>query len=492
MVPLFSVPSSRSWGAGEFPDLVPLASWLVAAGFDRLMILPIGVIAGDGTSPYSAMSAMALDPMYIALEDLPEWTRDAGVDERELLEHARSSRTVHYGVIRLLKSKALSAAFDRFLRDEWSELTTRASELAGYIARERWWLDDFALYRVIAEITGEPSWCAWPAPLRDRDSTALDDVRRSHSRQLLKEQYLQWVAESQWQRAKAGAHAAGMMLFGDLPFMVSRDGPDVWVRPSEFMLDVSLGVPPDAFSATGQDWHLPTYWWERIWATDFAYQRQRAKRMAALYDGYRVDHLVGLYRTFGRPVDGEPFFNPPGEREQIAQGEALLGILRASGAVIIAEDLGVVPDFVRESLARLGVPGCKVMRWERDWHAPGQPFIDPRAYPPNSAAMTGTHDTDTLAGWWSSAPPEECAAFARLLSSIHGRNFAAGAPWSPELHDAILKVVRQSASNDIFLPIQDLFGWFDRINTPATVGDHNWTWKLPWLVDHAPILNERW
>ena len=459
------------------------------------MILPIGVIAGGGTSPYSAMSAMAIDPMYIALDDVPEWGRSGGVDALEAgvragIEAARASGTVQYAAIRRAKSDALDIAFERFMRDEWSELNTRASSLAGYIVRERWWLDDFALYQAIAHATGRQSWTDWPAPLRDRDPSSLDEARRSLSRQVLKQQYLQWVAETQWQQAKIAAHAHGVTVFGDLPFMVALDGPDVWVRPGEVMLDVSLGVPPDAFSATGQDWNLPTYRWDRIAATDFAWMRQRARRMAALYDGYRVDHLVGLYRTFGRPSQGEPFFNPSGEHAQIAQGEALLRIFRDSGAEIIAEDLGVVPDFVRESLARVGVPGCRVLRWERDWNAPGHPFVDPRRYPAASAAMTGTHDTETLAGWWTSASGEERQAIVKLLSEIHGRELDPEAAWSPLLHEAILKAIYQAGSNDLFLPIQDLFGWFDRINVPATVGDHNWTWKLPWTVDRLIDTDE--
>jgi 4-alpha-glucanotransferase len=491
MVPLFSVPGSRSWGAGELHDLVPLASWLASAGFDRLMLLPVGVVAEGDTSPYSAISAMAIDPIYISLDLVQEFTRAGGVDSlsidsRRGLEVARASRSVQYGAVRFAKEEALRRAFERFVDDEWLQLTTRAAELAGYIARERWWLDDFALYMAIARSTGEPSWRAWPEPLRDRDPAALDEARRSLARQVLEQQYRQWLAETQWQQAKNDAHATGVTIFGDLPFMVAEAGPDVWVRPGEFMLDVSLGVPPDAFSATGQDWHLPTYRWDRISAGDFAWVRQRARRMAALYDGYRVDHLVGLYRTFGRPAVGEPFFNPSDEHTQTVQGETILGILKASGAAIIAEDLGVVPDFVRHSLARVGVPGCKVLRWERDWHAPGHPFIDPRTYPAASAAMTGTHDTDTLAGWWSTAPDDERLALCRLL----GFESSSSGGWSPELHQRILALMFQAGSDDLFLPMQDVFGWFDRINIPATVGDQNWTWKLPWPVDELGRIVE--
>ncbi len=488
MMPLFSAPSSASWGAGELPDLVPLASWLAGAGFDRLMLLPVGVVSHGETSPYSATSAMGIDPVYVAIERVPEFIRAGGMktlsaDAREGIGRARAASSVRYADIRAAKDEALGLAFEQFVAEEWLQLTTRASELAGYISRERWWLDDFALYQSIARTQGWASWRRWPAPLRDREPAAIDEARRTLARQVLEQQYRQWIAEIQWQQARRDARAAGVTVLGDLPFMVAEGSADVWVRPDEFMLDVSLGVPPDAFSATGQDWGLPTYRWDRIAASGFAWIRQRARRMAALYDGYRVDHLVGLYRTYGKPPEGDPFFNPFDEPTQLWQGEGILKLLAEPGAEIIAEDLGVIPEFVRASLERLGVPGCKVLRWERDWNAHGQPFIDPRTYPSKSAAMTGTHDTETLAGWWSAAPREERHALSSLLAHTSGVVIDPASAWSPSAHGAILHAMYQAGSDDLFLPMQDVFGWPDRINVPATVGDHNWTWKMAWPVD---------
>lgn len=480
MLPLFSATSSRSWGIGELPDLLPLSAWLSSAGFDRLMILPIGVVAAGDTSPYSAQSAMAIDPMYITPDGVPDFVRAGGMaalsDEAQIeLDTARRADRVEYALVRRAKGEALGLAFDHFFREEWSQLTTRAASLAAYMSRERWWLDDWALFAAIARAFGSADWREWPAPLRDRDAGALDDVRRHLSQEVLRHQYLQWVAETEWQAARDGARARGVTVIGDMPFMVSASSPDVWVRPDEFMLDVSLGVPPDAFSATGQDWGLPTYRWDRIAETGYAWMRQRARRMAALYEGYRVDHLVGLFRTYGKPTAGDPFFHPAAESAQIAQGETILKILIETGATIIAEDLGVIPPFVRDSLVRLAVPGCKVMRWERDWHAAGQPLVDPATYPPLSAAMTGTHDTETVAEWWT-------------------REGGAGAPWTDAVRDALLATAYRSGSNELFLPAQDVFGWTDRINVPATVGDDNWTWRLPWRVDeldHVPEARER-
>ena len=177
--------------------------------------------------------------------------------------------------------------------------------------------------------------------------------------------------------------------------MVDGDSADVWARQYQFRLDASIGAPPDAFSDHGQDWGMPVYRWDGIAGEHFRWLRERSRRGADLYDGYRVDHLVGFYRTYGRPRDGgEPFFTPSVEAEQVKLGEHVLALFRDAGAEIIAEDLGTVPDFVRESMARIAVPGFKIFRWEREWHTSGQPFRDPAVYPQVSVAASGTHDTE--------------------------------------------------------------------------------------------------
>jgi 4-alpha-glucanotransferase len=300
---------------------------------------------------------------------------------------------------------------------------------------------------------------------------------------MLREQYWQWIAEAQWQRTRSALGERGITVFGDMPFGVGAGSPEVWARPQEFMLDVSTGVPPDAFSETGQDWQLPAYRWDAIRATGYVWFRARTRRAAALFDGVRVDHLVGLYRTYGRPPHGEPFFNPDGEDVQTVQGERLLTILRESGLTVLAEDLGTVPDFVRASMARLGVPGTKVLRWERSWREWHRGFIDPATFPTVSVTMTGTHDNEPLAAWWDAAGADDRAALLSLPLIFERVGGDLSQPWSDTLRDALLELAYQSGSDDLFVPMQDVFGWRDRINTPATVSDWNWTWRLPWRVD---------
>lgn len=487
LAPLFSIPSTTSWGIGEIPDLGRFAEWLRAAGQSFVQLLPVTAIGEQETSPYSALSAMAIDQMYIGLADLQDF-RDLG-GERWLssalagrLRHVRAAPRIEHAEVRALKGVALDAAFDHFYQRHWACDTQRAAELRAFIARERDWLADYALFRALRTRYAGLPWWEWDEGLKRRDPDALAAAAAELARDVLRHEYFQWVADTQWHAARVDS---GVGLFGDYPFMVSRDSADVWARQGEFLHEASVGTPPDAFSETGQDWGLPVYRWDVMARNDFAWLRQRAARSASLYDGYRIDHLVGFYRTFVRPPDGEPYFTPATEPEQLALGERLMGIFLSSGPVIIAEDLGVIPDFVRASLRRLRLPGYRVMRWERDWHAEGQPFLDPAGWPAESVGTSGTHDTEPLVEWWSNADEQERRAFVQL-PSLRAAGIAADAAMDASLRDTILSTLAASGSRFVILPIGDVFGWPDRINTPAVISDGNWRWRLPWPVDELP------
>jgi 4-alpha-glucanotransferase len=481
LVPLFSIPSSQSWGIGEIGDIPVFAEWLRAAGQRILQLLPINEMPPGERSPYSALSAMAIDPQFISLGQVEDFIALGGEprlepDVRARLDRARAARTVDYETVRELKQAALRRSFARFAETEWNGGTAREAALRQYIKDEAAWLDDYALFRALHARHDERSWLEWPAPLRDRDPAALAQARADLADDILYRQYLQWLAQGQWKAARETAR--GVVLFGDLPFMVSGDSADVWARQDQFRMDASVGVPPDAFSATGQDWGLPVYRWDVVAGRNFGWLRERARRNAVLFDGYRVDHLVGFYRTYFRPHDGgEAQFTPSDEEAQTRLGEGVLQVFREPGTEIIAEDLGVVPDFVRASLARLSIPGYKVLRWERHWHTEGQPFKDPTEYPAVAVATSGTHDTETMAAWWEGAKPDEQEAVL-AIPSVRARLTG-----DDRVRDALIETLVASGADLLILPIQDAFGWRDRINQPATVNDSNWTWRLPWPVD---------
>ena len=493
LVPLFSIPTAKSWGIGEIPDLAVLARWMNAAEQQLIQLLPVNEMAPSETSPYGALSAMAIDPQYISLRHLEDWHASGGEEtftaqQRETLEAVRRSRRVEYDAVRTLKMGALRQAFEWFLAGEWGPATGRAGEFREYCESRGWWLEEYALFRAIRGQQSERPWTEWPVPLRNRLPEALAIARRELAHEILFRQYVQWVADVQWRAAR---RAAGQVaLFGDLPFMVSGDSADAWARQHEFRRDTSVGTPPDAFSATGQNWGLPVYRWDVVADGGYQWLRQRARRNAELFDGYRVDHLVGFYRTYSIPHDGSGArFTPEQEHAQVSQGERVLGVLREAGTPIFAEDLGVVPDFVRASLERLHVPGYKVFRWERRWHEPGRPFIDPADYPAVAVATSGTHDTEPLVTWWSQASLGEREAVL-AVPSVRGRMSEAERTaavteraLTTACRHALLKALYASPAEVVVLPLGDVFGWSDRINQPATVGPENWSWRLPWAVE---------
>ena len=197
----------------------------------------------------------------------------------------------------------------------------------------------------------------------------------------------------------------------------------------------------------------------------------------------RIDHVVGLYRTFSFGADDpetEPGkFTPEEETDQHAQGEAVLIAIKeeAGDMLLIAEDLGTVPPWVRKSLTALGIPGYKVMQWERAWDEPEQPFRNPSAYPALSLATTGTHDTEALTLWWREQPIEERARLVKAFD-LNGR-VNVRAPLGMPVLNEILRTLYGAPSMLTVLPIQDLFGWCARINLPGTVSESNWTYRLP-------------
>ncbi len=463
-VPLFALASTESWGIGEFRDLPMFAKWASEAGQSVIQILPINEMPPVERSPYSAMSAMALDPIYISLPQVVDFAALGGemaldAADRAALESLRGSARIRYPEIRTLKQRWLRHSYDRFVRLEVSRGTPRAALFDAFVADEAWWLDEYAVFRALHALHEELPWHLWPEPLARAEASAVGAARQALRSEITYRMYLQWLAAEQWADAKRLAWP--LRIFGDLPFMNSADSPDVWARQDEFRFDATIGVPPDAFSETGQDWGLPPWRWDVMAKTDFAWMRARARRYAALYDGFRIDHLVGLYRMYIRPVDKSvpAFFEPADELIQVGLGETMIGVLGSGvpAPMLIAEDLGVIPNFVRESMARVDLPGLKVLRWERHWDENGHPLIDPKTFPECSVATTGTHDIEPLAATEDGQTDEQRTATLRSLLS--------------------------AGSRLTLIPLQDVFGWADRINTPAVVDEINWTWRLPLPVD---------
>jgi 4-alpha-glucanotransferase len=495
-VPLFALRTDRSWGIGELGDLPAFAAWMKEeAGIGLIQLLPLAEISGAETSPYAGLTAFALDPMYLSLASVPELAgreRQAlGAEGLAALERARTAKRVDYGAVRALKHRALAYAFRRFLGEELGRATPRAHEFLAFVDAERAWLDDYALFRALKDAHDGRAWWDWAPPVRDRDPDALASARMDLGTDVLFFEYVQWLARAEWHVVREALRSMGVELMGDLPFMVGRDSADVWAGREGFKLDASVGAPPDAFDEEGQDWDLPPYDWARMKGDDYAWLRRRAREMARLYDRFRIDHLVGFFRTYQRPHDDKldadgklvpGVFDPAAEADQLAHGERVVGAMVESaakgGATLVAEDLGAVPAFVREAIARLGVPGYKVLIWEKDDGV----YRDPKAYPSVSVACFGTHDTPPVAVWWEELSAEQRASFL-ALPELAPRAKQLGPRFDDKVHAALFDLLARSSSQLALFLFQDLVGSKDRINEPGTTGEQNWTYRLPASID---------
>ena len=479
LIPLFSIRTRNSLGRGEILDLAPMMDFALSMGHRVIQLLPLDETGPDDRSPYSAMSVMAIDPMYLSVGGL------AGVG-RVVLRRARAAvgmaRIVPRSIVRREKFALLERAYratrTRGGRDE-------AAQLDAFIEDNSYWIRDYALFRALTERFNWTSWETWPAQIAQRDAAALAAARRELAGPIEMYGYWQFIAHRQWSQMRAYASSHGALIGGDLAFSPRRDSAEVWANQDEFDLSRTVGAPPDGFNPKGQRWGLPLPNWDRMRAGGFKLLRARARRASSLYDLIRIDHVVGLYRTFnfGADPDAEGTFTPAGEADQRLQGEAAIHAIKqeAGAAELIAEDLGTVLPWVRESLTRFGVPGYKVMQWERNWGQADEPFLSPASYPELSLATTGTHDTEPLTVWWRAQPVAEREKLVRALgleSQVKPRSMLGEAA-----RDAILAALYAAPSRLVIIPIQDLFGWSAQINRPGTISDSNWTYRIPLTLE---------
>lgn len=509
-IPLFSLRSDASWGIGEIGDLPAFAGLVARAGVGLVQLLPIAEISLGNTSPYAALSAFGIDPMYLSLThvaDLRDLSNEQalGADGAARLAALRRAPGVDYEAVRPLKRRALAAGLRVFHERELAagaNKSRRARSFVDFLDAHADWLPDYAIYRAIKDEHRGAAWWDWPEALRERDPAALRAARARLAETILLHEYTQWLAHAQWADARAAVKALGVELMGDLPFMVDRDSADVWAHREQFRLDMSVGVPADQFDADGQDWGLPPYHWKVMAADGFTWLKRRARYAGTLYDRFRIDHLVGFFRTYMRPYDRRRndagklvpgVFDPPDAAAQKRHGEKVVGAMIAAaaavGARLIAEDLGSIPDYVGPSLRKLEAPGYKVLQWERVRTPPGKPappvpdYVDPASWPALSVACFGTHDTAPVAVWWRELGAGDRDAALRLpfLRDLSPRP---GAELTPAVHAALLRLLFGAGSELALLLFQDVLGTAERINVPGTVGPHNWTYRLPASAEH--------
>ncbi len=480
LLPLFSMRSASDWGCGDMASLKEWIEYLSGYGISILQILPIHETEPGQTCPYSALSAYAIDPIYISIKDVQDIQASEAAQElikeyQDEISFWRGEKKVQYKFIKSAKYKVLWAGYEHFIENEKNANTARYSQFLDFHQKHASWLVPYCIFRAAKDNLGWTSWKHWEKKLKELDLQFLREYSVNNYKQMMFFSYLQWQLQLQLTAARATAEKCGVLLFGDIPFGVNFDSADVWANQSKYLEGFETGAPKDQFSEGGQKWGLPAYNWPLIEQSDFNLWRAKIARACEIYDIFRLDHLVGFFRTwiFG-PNDDVGHFDLEEEPAQAKRGEAFLTAVceTAQGKMPIGEDLGVIPDFVRNFMKEISLPGYRVIRWEKD----NEVFREPRNYPLASLATTATHDTETLADWWDTMPEWQRANVWEMVSA---EKTDGKVPFTPEVKRAIFKRVMGAGSCFVIFPIQDIIGAKERINTPGTVSDDNWNYRTP-------------
>ncbi len=467
LLSITSLPSK--YGIGCFSkSAYDFVDWLKEAGQTYWQILPLGPTS-YGDSPYQSFSTFAGNPYFISLEALVE----EGVlteAECEAADFGDKPGSVDYEKMYQARYPLLRKAYER------SKISEN-QDYQRFVADNGWWLGDYALFMAVKDRFDGAPWTEWAEDIRLRWPNAMDYYRRELYFDVEFQQYLQYTFYMQWMKLKNYANDRGIRLIGDIPIYVAMDSADTWAHPELFQLDENnvplavAGCPPDGFSAIGQLWGNPLYRWDYHWDTGYEWWISRLEYCFRLYDVVRIDHFRGFDEYYSIPYEATTAVDGHWEK-----GPGMALFARVEEALgrreVIAEDLGYVTDSVRELVRSSGFPGMKVLEFAFDSRDSGcaNDYL-PHNYEENCVAYTGTHDNETIRGWFDSISTEEQEMAREYLCDSRTPK--------KELNWAFISLIMRSSARICIIPMQDYLGYGNecRMNKPSTVGI-NWKWRL--------------
>ncbi len=541
LIPTFSTRRQGDLGIGDTLALKKWIAWAAEHHVGFLQLLPINENGSD-ESPYSGISSVALDPVYLAFEpeEIPCLVREDIDAVRATLAVPIKSNLADYTVVRSAKNQLLEISYARFAARSDAALT---ADFKKFQETHSAWIPDYCLFKLLIEINGkEKTWDQWPEENRCPDAARkfISELRKHEAAHIESRleffAYVQWLCFRQWGVIREYADECGVKLMGDVPIGISFHSADVFFNRSIFHTNWFGGTAPEGYSAEnpfihewGQNWGVPLYDWDAMAETGFAWWRSRISHLTEIFRMFRIDHILGFYRIYGfpwHPRENHEFLGlnhdqaaertggllpkwflhpddtPEHKQANLAEGDhRLRTILDAAGqAEVIAEDLGWVPEYVRPHLAELGVAGYRIPHW--DSYEDGTPVMGD-IFPECSFAAFSTHDHDSLCATWENCRmtvenqmlhPTDHGQYA-AASATHSLNLLAGfseipipednhwPPYSDAIHWRLIKSLLGSNSRYAVLMVTDLFSLKSRINAPGTHGGANWRLRLN-LTDH--------
>ncbi len=461
LLPVFSIPSSYGIGtfgkkAYEFIDL------LEKGGQGYWQILPLGP-TGYGDSPYQSFSTFAGNPYFIDLDMLIEEGLLSKKD-CDKLDFGDDAAYVDYEKIYNARFIALKKAFSHFDKN--------IEAYKEFIAENEYWLSDYALFMAIKNVYGGKGFQEWDEDIKTRKPKAIKAYLKQCQEDIEFYKFQQFYFSKQWGALKQYANNKGIEIIGDIPIYVAFDSSDTWANPELFQFDDTLtpiavaGCPPDAFSATGQLWGNPLYDWEYHKKTGYDWWVKRIAYCYKIYDVVRIDHFRGFDEYYEIPYGNETA--EIGEWIK-GPGYELFKVLKEKlgKKKVIAEDLGFLTETVTKLVKKTGYPGMKILQFAFDSREESDYL--PHNYKSNCIVYTGTHDNDTIMGWWSTCPRKD-KAFAKKYLNIRSNR---------DINLAFIRACMSSVAETSIIPMQDYLalGAEARINIPSTLGE-NWKWRL--------------
>lgn len=469
------------YGIGEFgPQAYKFADFLARANQRVWQILPLNPPAPPKYSPYNSFSAFAGNTALIS----PELLYHEGLlTKKETQEYPKFARThTEFAKVVALKSKLLKIAYERAKNERLLRRPDKPGLLAmtrdGYeqfCVEHSKWLDDYAIFSVLRERFRNRLWCEWPVELRDHHANAITSVSAKLSEQIEREKFLQYLFFEQWFNLKRYCNGLGIEIIGDMPIYVAYQSADVWSHPEIFKLDSRKrptcvsGVPPDYFSKTGQLWGNPIYNWRVLKKTNYEWWFERLGHNLSMFDRVRIDHLRGFFGFWQVPARDKTAKNGRWVR---GPGGKFFDIVfkRFPKQAIIAEDLGHITNDVKSYVKNAGLAGMRVLQFGFGGNIKTNPHY-PKNHIKNSICYTGTHDNNTIVGWFKNDLDEKTKR--RLIECLGHK------PKDNEIHREMISLAMSSKADLVIIPVQDVLGLGGeaRMNHPAKAMG-NWQWRI--------------